>query len=136
VDLPFWVSQALKYRSENCLTKCSMTLSRTYVYCDVRWLWVQFGLEVGNKYVCRHKLISAQFGKVIWILAIYNRATVKTPHLIKHCHLHFIHFECESASLESLDFKKFLKRMQPDPQQAICMNDWKATELWPLHIRL
>jgi hypothetical protein len=29
-------------------------------------------------------------------------------------------------SLEGLDFEKFLKTMQPDPQQAICMNDLKS----------
>jgi hypothetical protein len=43
------------------------------MYCDVRWLWeLKFSLA-WNKYECRHKLISAQFGKVIRIVAMNFR---------------------------------------------------------------
>jgi hypothetical protein len=46
-------------------------------------------------------------------------------------HTEYTMIYCENASLESLDFKKFLKRMQ----QAICMNDWKATELYLVAVK-
>jgi hypothetical protein len=40
--------QALKYRSKNCLTKCSMTLSMNRTYLSSVWL--------GNKYEFRHTI--------------------------------------------------------------------------------
>jgi hypothetical protein len=58
-----------------------------HMYCDVRWLWL------GNKCKCRHKLIPAQFGKVIWILAM----NLRTPRWKPLTWLHissslFIHY--------------------------------------------
>lgn len=65
--------QALKY--QNRLTKCSMTFecgSDIYIYCDVLWLWVRFGYK--KKYMnADTNLISTQFGKVIWILAMNSK---------------------------------------------------------------
>ena len=40
--------QALKYRSKNCLTKCSMTLSMSRTYLSSVWF--------GNKYEFRHTI--------------------------------------------------------------------------------
>ena len=67
--------QVLKYRPYNRLTKCPKTLrSDIWIVVTLSSVWL------GNKCECRQKLILAQFGKVIWILAMNFR----TPQLITH----------------------------------------------------
>jgi hypothetical protein len=101
----FWqtkgsLDQALKYR-ENRLAKSSMTFEFRsvpglpdfrdrlpcrlvgHMYCDVRWLWVQFGLEISmNADTKLMSLYQHNFEKSLeswqWI------STVKTSHLITH----------------------------------------------------
>ena len=47
---------------------------------------------LGNTYECRHKLISAQLGKVIWILAMkFPNPTVKNPALDYIFPVHFLY---------------------------------------------
>jgi hypothetical protein len=85
--------QALKYRWENGLTKCSMTLSlgRTHVlWCptDVRWPWVQFGLEI-SIYECKQINISTIWKSHLSLGNKFASPTVKTSHLITHFQLTF-----------------------------------------------